>query len=173
MTYRGNPLAAKLDKLAFDPAKLAKAPSFGRRSVLAGRTVGALLLALTLGAAAAFVSGHPAGYPLLVIATPLATAGALASPLRQASGKYRPDERERAVQLRAVLWGTGGTLTLGLFATLWLAWNTLASGWVPASTVDFVALALLLVALPANIAGLAAWLMTSAAGAELEYDDEE
>jgi MFS family permease len=173
MTYRGNPLAEKLDRLAFDPAKLVKAPTFGRKAVLAGRIVALLLLALTLGGAAAYFSGHAAGYSLLVMASPLAMGAAAASPLRQASGSYRPDERERAMQLRAVLWGTGGTLTLGLFGLLGLSWNSLSHGWIPTSTVDFLAITMLLIALPTNIAALAAWLMTSAAGAELEHEDGE
>lgn len=173
MPYRGNPLSEKLDKLAFDPAKLVKAPAFGRRAVLAGRLVALLLLALTLGGAASYIAGQMAGYTLLMTASPLAMAGAATSPLRQASGSYRPDERERAMQLRAVLWGSTGTLMLGQFGLLGLSWNSLSGGWIPASTVDFLAITMLLIALPANIATLAAWLMTSAAGAELELDDEE
>jgi len=166
MTYKGDPIAEKLDKVAGAVAGATGLTRMQRR-FNSGRTFRFHFVPLILLAAA--IAGlwvqialtDMLGYLFVMVAWMVSSAIQAFSPLGNLRGG-RPDEREAALVrsghfaglLAAVAVAVLGCFALGMGAVA--AQFHLGSFWAPESGTDWFALAFFLLAVEANVAVLAA-----------------
>ena len=175
MTYKGDPIAEKLDKLA----EATRIPAFQRklqaRDPVRFRVLPSILLALAVaGMAVEIAWGGLAGFWIV-------WAGWMGTFMCQPFGPMgRPggrklDEREAALvrqgHFTGMMWALGVAILGSLTIAFGTAWDMLGMGglWAPRTPMDWMTITLFLLAIEANAAVLAA----SAATPEPLEDDEE
>jgi hypothetical protein len=174
MTYKGDPIAEKLDKLA----EATGIPQFQARyrhsSPVRFRVLPLVLIALaTAGLVLQMTRGQTLGYLLIIVVWSATTLVFALGPLARRSNKGW-DEREVAVVRRGhftglmVAFGVAvlGSLAFGLgkMGALIRLWDI----WTPTSGLDWLAVTFFLLNLEANVAVLAASAATPA-----PLDDED
>ena len=154
MTYKGDPIAEKLDKLA----ELTGVPGLRRRSEAASargpirfRVVPGILLALAAGGLALQIA-YPWGFGLWMIIVPwfVTTMVYQFGPLGQRRGR-KWDEREAAVVRHGHFIGLL-TIAFGAIGAMLRLWHL----WAPRNGLDWMAVTFFLLVLEANVAVLAA-----------------
>jgi hypothetical protein len=177
MTYKGDPIAEKLDQLAESTG----VPRLQRRLVAADpvrfRWLPILLLALAVVAMGVQIA-RPNGLGFMLLMVPWSVTilmyqfGPLGSP-RQRGRRY--DEREAAVVRHGHFVGLMWTLSLAILASLAFGLGKMGAMirlwdiWTPTSGLDWMAVTFFLLSLEINIAILAA----SSATPEPLEDEEE
>jgi hypothetical protein len=174
MTYKGDPIAEKLDKLA----EATRIPAFQRklqaRDPVRFRVLPSILLALAVaGMAVEIAWGGLAGFWIV-------WAGWMGTFMCQPFGPMgRPggrklDEREAALvrqgHFTGMMWALGVAVLGSLTIAFGIAWDMLGMGglWAPRTPMDWMTITLFLLAVETNVAVLAA----SAAMPEPLEDDE-
>lgn len=175
MTYKGDPIAEKLDKLA----EATGVPALGRRmrsrDPMRFRVLPSVLLALAVAGMAVQIGwGGLAGFWIV-------WAGWMAAFMCQPFGPMgwpghrKLDEREAAVvrhgHFTGMMWALGVAVLGSLTIAFGTAWAMLGMGglWMPQTPMDWMTITLFLLAVESNVAVLAA----SAAMPEPLDDDEE
>ncbi|HWJ71120.1 MAG TPA: hypothetical protein VNS79_13850 [Sphingobium sp.] len=177
MTYRGNPLLEKLDRIA----EYTGVPKLARRTAQdAAIPLRVMpLLPLTLAIVGLFVQAHaPAGGWIVVMgawisAMPLGLTG----PMRPPPGGVR-DERERALVRTGHLAGLGavallaigGCFLMGILGAL--AMVGYARVWLPQGPQDWIAIGFFLLVVQTTVAVLVASWMIPRGLADADEDDQ-
>jgi hypothetical protein len=175
MTYKGDPIAEKLDKLAEATGMPALQRRMRSRDPMRFRVLPSALLVLAVaGMAVQIAWGGLAGFWIVWTGWMGTFMCQPFGPMGQPGGR-KLDEREAAVvrtgHFTGMMWALGvavlGSLTIGFGK----AWAMLRMGglWAPETPMDWITITLFLLAVETNVAILAA----SAATPEPLEDDEE
>ena len=175
MTYKGDPITEKLDKLA----EVTGVPRLQRRyrsnNPIRFRVLPLLLLAVA-SAGMALQIAYPAGFGYFVIIS--SWSGTIVvftlGPLGQRAGR-KWDEREAAIVRGGHFWGLLIAFAVAILASLAFGMGKMGAMirlwdiWTPRAGRDWLAVTFFLLSLEANVAVLAA----SAATPEALEDEEE
>lgn len=175
MTYKGDPIAEKLDKLAEATGIPQLQARYRHSNPIRFRVLPLVLIALaTAGLVLQMTRGQTYGYVLIIMVWSATTLVFALGPLGHRMNR-RWDERERAVVRQGhftglmVAFGVAvlGSLAFGLgkMGAMIHLWDI----WAPANGLDWMAVTFFLLNLEANVAVLAA----SSATPEPLEDDEE
>ena len=175
MTYRGDPIAEKLDKLAEATGMPALQRKLQARDPMRFRVLPSILLTLAVaGMAVQIVWGGLAGFWIV-------WAGWLGTFMCQPFGpmgratERKLDEREAAIvrhgHFTGMMWALGVAILGSLTIAFGTAWAMLGMGrlWAPQTPMDWMTITLFLLAIETNVAVLAA----SAATPEPLEDEKE
>jgi hypothetical protein len=175
MTYKGDPIAEKLDKLAEATGVPALQRKLRSRDPMRFRVLPSILLALAVaGMGVQIAWGGLAGFWIVWAGWMGTFACQPFGPMKRPDGR-KLDEREAAIlrhgHFTGMMWALGvailGSLTI-TFGTVW-AMAGMGGLWAPQTPMDWMAITLFLLAVETNVAVLAA----SAAMPEPLEDDEE
>ena len=175
MTYKGDPIAEKLDRLAEATGMPALQRKLRSRDPMRFRVLPSILLAAAVAGMAVQIRwGGLIGFWIV-------WAGWFGSfmcqpfgPMGRSAGR-KLDEREAAIvrngHFTGMMWALGVAVLGSLTITFGTAWAMLGMGrlWAPQTPMDWMTITLFLLAVEANVAVLAA----SAAMPEPLEDDEE
>lgn len=174
MTYKGDPIAAKLDKLAEATGVPALQRRLQARDPVRFRVLPSILLALAVaGMAVQIGRGGLAGFWLVWAGWMGTFMCQPFGPMGRRDGR-RLDEREAAIvrqgHFTGMMWAFGVAILGSLTIAFGTAWAALRMGglWAPQTPMDWMTITLFLLAVETNVAVLAA----SAATPE-PLDDEE
>jgi hypothetical protein len=176
MTYKGDPIAEKLDKLAEATGIPQFQARFRHSNPIRFRVLPLVLIALaTVGLILQMTRGQTYGYVLIIMVWSATTMVFALGPLGRRTNR-RLDEREAAVVRQGhftgliVAFGVAvlGSLAFGLgkMGAMIHLWDI----WAPASGLDWLAITFFLLNLEANVAVIAA---SAATPEPLEDDDED
>ena len=176
MTYKADPIAEKLDKLAEATGIPRFQARYSRSNPVRFRLLPLALIALaTAGLVLQIARGHSYGYVLIIVVWSATTLVFALGPMGRRLNQRR-DEREKAVVRQGhfagllVAFGAAvlGSLAFGLgkVGAMIALWDI----WAPTTGLDWLAITFFLLNLEANVAVLAA---SSATPDPLEDEEEE
>jgi hypothetical protein len=175
MTYKGDPIAEKLDRLAEATGMPALQRKLQSRDPMRFRVLPSILLALAVtGMAVQIGWGGLTGFWLVWAGWMGAFMCQPFGPMGRPGGR-KLDEREAAIvrqgHFTGMMWALGVAILGSLVITLSTVWAIAGMGglWAPQTPMDWMTITLFLLAVEFNVAVLAA----SAAMPEPLEDDEE
>jgi hypothetical protein len=175
MTYKGDPIAKKLDRLAEATGMPALQRKLQSRDPMRFRVLPSILLALAVtGMAVQIGWGGLTGFWLVWAGWMGAFMCQPFGPMGRPGGR-KLDEREAAIvrqgHFTGMMWALGVAILGSLVITLSTVWAMAGMGglWAPQTPMDWMTITLFLLAVEFNVAVLAA----SAAMPEPLEDDEE